>query len=100
MKKTYKLTYESAKVQHAVFPKDGAKNHWCIGAHVLKSFSEYFGPKAEQLDIYYKTGRTTFTSYTEKIVNGSGQTSTQFRRRDALTADRYPQAATANFHNN
>ena len=76
--KTYRLTYESATVQRAVFSKDGAKNHWSIRAHVLKSFGEYFGAKAEQLDIYYEAGRITFTSYTEKVMNGNGRTSAQF----------------------
>ena len=82
MTKTYKLTYEPAKVQHAVFSEDGAINHWSIGAHVLKPFGEYFGAKAEQLDIYYEAGRTTFTSYTEKVMNGNGQASAQFRERE------------------
>ena len=72
VKKTYKLTYESSEVMYAVFDKTVSKNHWSIGTHVLKSFGEYFGPKTEQLDIYYEGGRVTFTSYTEKIANGNG----------------------------
>ena len=57
---------------HALFDKHKARNQWRIGAHILKSFSEYFGPKTEQLDIYSEGGRVTLTSYTEKITNGNG----------------------------
>ncbi|MCJ1393789.1 hypothetical protein MMC18_006665 [Xylographa bjoerkii] len=71
VKKTYKLTYESSEVMYAVFDNNVSKNRWSIGAHVLKSFGEYFGLKTEQLDIYYEAGRVTFTSYTEKIVDGN-----------------------------
>lgn len=72
VKKTYKLTYEAVDVRAAVFNKTTAKSRWSVGAHVLKSFSEYFGAKTEQLDMYYENGRFTFTSYTEKIMNGNG----------------------------
>ncbi|KAI4176297.1 MAG: hypothetical protein LQ343_001035 [Gyalolechia ehrenbergii] len=68
--KTYKLTYEAAKVEHALFNHHGAKNRWRIGANVLRSFIDYFGANTEQLDIYAEDGRAAFTSYTEKIVNG------------------------------
>ncbi|MCJ1281330.1 hypothetical protein MMC26_000649 [Xylographa opegraphella] len=71
VKKTYRLTYESSEVVYAVFDQSISKNHWSIDAHVLKSFGEYFGFKTEQLDIYYEADRVTFTSYTEKIVDGS-----------------------------
>ncbi|MCJ1477007.1 hypothetical protein MMC13_005678 [Lambiella insularis] len=70
VKKTYRLTYESMEVVYAVFDKNAAQNHWAINAQVLKSFVEYFGAKTEQLDMYYESGRVTFTSYTEKITNG------------------------------
>ena len=59
---------------HALFDEKIAKNKWSIGAHVLRTFSEYFGPKTEQLDIYSEDGRVTFTSYTEKIMDGRGDT--------------------------
>jgi cell cycle checkpoint control protein RAD9A len=72
VKKTYKLTYEAVEVRHAVFNKATAKNHWSMGAHVLRSFSEYFGTNTEQLDMYYEASRFTFTSYTEKVMNGNG----------------------------
>lgn len=70
--KTYKLTYESVKIEHALFNHNAAKNRWRIDANVLRSFLEYFGANTEQLDIYAEDGRVAFTSYTEKIVNGKG----------------------------
>lgn len=70
--KTYKLTYESTEVMHALFNKDAAKNKWTIGATVLRSFIEYFGATTEQLDLYSENGSATFTSYTEKITDGRG----------------------------
>jgi hypothetical protein len=38
----------------------------------MKTFTEYFGVKTEQLDIYNDVGRVLFTSYTEKVANGAG----------------------------
>ncbi|KAL9129186.1 MAG: hypothetical protein Q9217_002290 [Psora testacea] len=67
--KTYKLTYESAEVMHALFNKNAAKNTWTINTLTLRCFVEYFGAATEQLDISSEGGRTTFTSYTEKIMN-------------------------------
>lgn len=72
VKKTYRLTYESEDIRHAVFIKTAAKSRWTVGAHVLKSFCEYFGAKTELLDMYYENDRFTFISYTEKIMNGNG----------------------------
>ena len=57
---------------HAVFNKNAARNTWTIGASTLRSFAEYFGSNTEQLDISYENGRATFTSYTEKVMNGRG----------------------------
>lgn len=57
---------------HALFNKNAAKNTWAIGAYTLRSFVEYFGANTEQLDLSSEGGRTTFTSYTEKITNGRG----------------------------
>ncbi|KAJ9645973.1 hypothetical protein H2199_003016 [Coniosporium tulheliwenetii] len=68
--KTYKLTYESVEVMHALFDKNMAQNRWKIQAGCLKEFIEYFGPKTEQLDIYSEDGRVTFMSFTEKITDG------------------------------
>ena len=70
--KTYKLTYESVEVMHALFNKNAAKNTWTIGASTLRSFAEYFGASTEQLDISSEGGRATFMSYTERIMNGRG----------------------------
>lgn len=70
--KTYKLTYESVEVVHAVFDKEAAKNKWKIGAHVLRSWIEYFGVGTEHLDICSENGRVSFTSYTEKVMNERG----------------------------
>ncbi|KAF2501802.1 DNA repair protein Rad9 [Lophium mytilinum] len=68
--KTYKLTYESVEVLHALFDKNAAKNHWSISSGLLKEYIEYFGRKTEQLDIYAEEDRVVFTSFTEKITNG------------------------------
>ncbi|EKG20046.1 Rad9 [Macrophomina phaseolina MS6] len=68
--KTYKLTYESVEVMHALFDKRSANNRWTIHASTLKEAIEYFGHKTEQLDIYADDGRVTYTSFTEKISNG------------------------------
>lgn len=70
--KTYRLTYESIEVMHALFDKNAAKNKWTISASVLRSFIEYFGAATEQLDMYSENGRAQFTSYTEKIMDGKG----------------------------
>lgn len=70
--KTYKLTYESVEIMHALFNKNAAKNNWVISAFTLRSFVEYFGANTEQLDISSEGGRATFTSYTEKVTNGRG----------------------------
>lgn len=70
--KTYKLTYESAKVMHAVFDKKLAISRWTVASALLKEVSEHFGPKTELLDIYSNNGRCVFTSYTDQIRNGKG----------------------------
>lgn len=57
---------------HAFFNQNGAKNTWTTSASTLRSFAEYFGANTEQLDISSEGGRATFTSYTEKIMNGRG----------------------------
>lgn len=57
---------------HALFDKTVAKNTWSISANVLRDFVEYFGLRTEQLDIYSENGRVTFTSYTERIMEGKG----------------------------
>ena len=57
---------------HALFNQNAAKNTWTISASALRSFAEYFGAKTEHLDISTENGRTTFMSYTEKLMNGKG----------------------------
>ena len=57
---------------HATFDRLSATSRWTISASALKDFSEHFGPKTEQLDIYPEGGRCIFNSYTEKIMNGRG----------------------------
>ncbi|KAL9063122.1 MAG: hypothetical protein Q9157_008406 [Trypethelium eluteriae] len=54
----------------ALFNKSAAHNVFQISAKMLKEYSDYFAPKAEQLDMYAENGRVTFTSFTEKIMDG------------------------------
>ena len=70
--KTHSLTYESVEVMHALFDKNRATNSWKVKSKMLRGIMEYFGAKAEQLDIYAEYGKVTFTSYTEKIMHGKG----------------------------
>ena len=72
--KTYKLTYEAVEVTRALFSRNAAKNLWKINAVTLKSFTEYFGANIENLNISSEGGRATFTSFTEKVMNGKGIT--------------------------
>lgn len=70
--KTYKLTYESVEIVHALFDKNSATNGWKISSRILKEYVEYFGPRTEQLDMLAKDGKAIFTSFTEKIMDGKG----------------------------
>lgn len=72
MTKTYRLTYESAEVMHALFDKAAASQGWRISARVLREYVEFFGPKTEQLDMIAQEGKAIFTSFTEKISDGKG----------------------------
>src|SRR5690606_37695887 len=38
---------------------------------MLREYMEHFGPRTEQLDISVQDDRATFTSFTEKLVDGS-----------------------------
>lgn len=67
--KTYRLTYESVEVMHALFDRSSASNKWTIKSGFLREFTDYFSPKAEQLDMYSEDGKMTFLSFTEKVVN-------------------------------
>ena len=79
--KTYKLTYESADIMHALFDESTAKNSWAIGSHVLKTFCEYFGAKKESLDLFYDGNRAIFTSYSDRKIKEEGR---QFQSDDKL----------------
>ncbi|KAI5211124.1 Rad9-domain-containing protein [Aureobasidium subglaciale] len=70
--KTYRLTYESVEVSHALFDKYNAPNGWKISSRILREYIEYFGTKTEQLDLLVKEGKAIFTSFTEKIMDGKG----------------------------
>jgi hypothetical protein len=67
--KTYKLTYESIEVMHALFDKSSASSEWTIKSGFLREFTDFFSPKAEQLDIYFDDGKVTFLGFTDKVVN-------------------------------
>ncbi|KAM5448514.1 putative exodeoxyribonuclease III [Microsporum audouinii] len=69
--KTYKLTYEPADIQHALFDKSGAQNRWVVDSKLLREILEHFGRSAEHLDIYPEDGRAVFTSFTEKVMAGT-----------------------------
>lgn len=73
MTKTYRLTYESVEVMHALFDKTTASQGWRISSRVLREYIEYFGPKTEQLDIVAQDGKAVFTSFTQKIQDGKGE---------------------------
>ncbi|KAJ9191157.1 hypothetical protein DTO027B5_6756 [Paecilomyces variotii] len=68
--KSYKLTYESAAVQHAVFDRSKTRNRWAIESRFLREIIDHFSPSAEQLDIYSENGKAIFTSFTTKITDG------------------------------
>ncbi|KAL4871847.1 hypothetical protein BDV12DRAFT_183421 [Aspergillus spectabilis] len=68
--KSYKLTYESTMIQHAVFDRSRATNEWTIGPLFLKEITTHFSPSAEQLDIYSENTKVIFTSFTTKITDG------------------------------
>ncbi|KAF2772848.1 hypothetical protein EJ03DRAFT_171613 [Teratosphaeria nubilosa] len=70
MTKTYRLTYESVEVMHALFDKSAASQGWKISSRVMREYIEFFGPKTEQLDLLAQEGKAIFTSFTEKIQDG------------------------------
>ncbi|CAG7926066.1 unnamed protein product [Penicillium olsonii] len=73
--KSYKLTYEPAAIQHAVFDKSKATSMWAADPGFLKNLIEHFSLSAEQLDMYSDSGRAVFTSFTTKITEGKGRNS-------------------------
>lgn len=80
MTKTYRLTYESVEIMHALFDKSSAPQGWRISSRVLREYIEYFGPKTEQLDILAQEGKVVFTSFTEKIQDGQRMNNQSPRR--------------------
>lgn len=68
--KTYKLTYEEVELMAPVFDRDLARNRWTIGSRLMMEYMVHFGPKAEQFDISSDNGRASFTSFTEKVMDG------------------------------
>ncbi|KAK6388050.1 hypothetical protein LTR65_008216 [Meristemomyces frigidus] len=70
MTKTYRLTYESVEVMHALFDRTAASQGWRISSRVLREYIEFFGNKTEQLDLLAQDGKAIFTSFTEKIQDG------------------------------
>ncbi|EMC92645.1 hypothetical protein BAUCODRAFT_37545 [Baudoinia panamericana UAMH 10762] len=73
MAKTYRLTYESVEVMHALFDRSAAKQGWRISSKVLREYIEFFGSKTEQLDLLAQAGKVIFTSFTEKIPESKGK---------------------------
>ncbi|KAE8151282.1 Rad9-domain-containing protein [Aspergillus avenaceus] len=68
--KSYKLTYEAANVNHAVFDRTKTTNQWSIDPKFLREITDHFSPSAEQLDISSEGGKAIFTSFTTKITDG------------------------------
>ncbi|KAJ5747536.1 uncharacterized protein N7511_009232 [Penicillium nucicola] len=68
--KSYKLTYEPAAIQHAVFDKSKATSLWAADSKFIKQLIDHFSLSAEQLDMYGDSGRAVFTSFTTKIMEG------------------------------
>ncbi|KAL2815727.1 Rad9-domain-containing protein [Aspergillus granulosus] len=68
--RSYKLTYESTTIQHAIFDRSTATNEWSIEAKFLKEITDHFRLSAEQLDIYSENTKVIFTSFTSKITHG------------------------------
>lgn len=87
MLKTYRLTFESAPAQHAIFKREEARNQWSISSRTLREFVEHFGPKTEMLDICSQGGKTSFTSYREKVMSGNGTYQISATVIDLITTD-------------
>ncbi|KAJ5320112.1 hypothetical protein PENANT_c025G04241 [Penicillium antarcticum] len=68
--KSYKLTYEPAAIQHAVFDKSKATSMWAADPKFIKQLIDHFSLSAEQLDMYSDSSRAVFTSFTTKIMEG------------------------------
>ncbi|KAJ5176076.1 uncharacterized protein N7482_001953 [Penicillium canariense] len=68
--KSYKLTYEPASIQHAVFDRSRSTNQWIADSRFLRQIIDHFSLSAEQLDMYSDSGKAVFTSFTTKIMEG------------------------------
>ncbi|KAJ5242867.1 Rad9/DDC1 [Penicillium citrinum] len=68
--KSYKLTYEPAAIQHAVFDRSKTTNQWTADPRFLRQIIDHFSLSAEQLDICAEAGKAAFTSFTTKITEG------------------------------
>ncbi|KAF3909594.1 hypothetical protein AA313_de0206023 [Arthrobotrys entomopaga] len=69
--KTFRLQYEEADIMRATFRREWTVNKWTIRAGELKKWMEHFGPKTEHLQISPEEKTVNFTSYTEKVIDGS-----------------------------
>ena len=58
----------------ALFDRKAATQGWKIPARVLREYVEFFGSKTEQLDLLARDDKAIFTSYTERIQDGKGET--------------------------
>ncbi|CAG8070885.1 unnamed protein product [Penicillium salamii] len=69
--KSYKLTYEPAAIQHAVFDRSKATSMWAADPRFLKNLIEHFSSSAEQLDMYSDSGKAVFTKILKHPVHTS-----------------------------
>ncbi|KAJ5814418.1 uncharacterized protein N7503_001168 [Penicillium pulvis] len=68
--KSYKLTYEPAAIQHAIFDPSSTTSKWSADPRYLKQIVDHFSASAEQLDMYGDDEQAVFTSFTKKITDG------------------------------
>jgi cell cycle checkpoint control protein RAD9A len=55
---------------HAIFTRSSQRHHRRLSSTLLKKFMEHFAPDAEHLAMSTVDGRTAFTSFTEKLIDG------------------------------
>ncbi|KAJ6002387.1 hypothetical protein N7451_004934 [Penicillium sp. IBT 35674x] len=68
--KSYKLTYEPAAIQHAIFDPSSTTSKWSADPRYLKQIVDHFSASAEQLDLYGDDEHAVFTSFTKKLTDG------------------------------
>ncbi|KAJ5776837.1 hypothetical protein N7520_000083 [Penicillium odoratum] len=71
--KSYRLTYEPASIQHAMFDHTNATNTWSASPLHLKQILEHFTASAEQLDLCGDMDQANFTSITKRITISEGE---------------------------